>query len=298
MILLDFNHIAVRNIAAVAPSLRGEPLTIDFVRHVVFATLGDARSNFKNKYEELVIACDHHGKSGYWRKNLFPYYKAKRKDARDKGPQYLDWPLIFKFMDQIKEDLRTWFPYPVLEVEGCEADDIIAILSQNLIGQHLIYSSDEDFTQLVGPKVHQYSPHRRALIEPSFIQAQNFLIEHIIEGDAGDGVPNILSDDDTFVNPDKRQAVMTSKRMELLKSVEPRAYISIADKLKCPNLVANYERNKKLIDLSEIPVEWKDKILEQWQAIQKQPRPPRVGAFQFFTQNGLRIHAENANIFV
>ena len=39
-------------------------------------------------------------------------------------------------------------------------------------------------------------------------------MEHILKGDAGDGVPNVLSDDDVFINDDKRQTPLSKKKME------------------------------------------------------------------------------------
>ena len=74
----------------------------------------------------------------------------------------------------------------------------------------LIISSDKDFQQLQSfGNIKQYSPaHREYLVceNPEW-----YLSNHIIRGDSSDGIPNILSDDDTFINPDKKQTIMNKK---------------------------------------------------------------------------------------
>ena len=93
-----------------------------------------------------------------------------------------------------------------MDVEGAEADDIIGtlvprhIMSENI----LIISSDGDFPQLQmyngrsSFTVKQYNPSQK-----KFIISENplqELKEKIIRGDKGDGIPNVLSSSDCFVN--------------------------------------------------------------------------------------------------
>ena len=73
---------------------------------------------------------------------------------------------------------------------------------------------------------------------------KQFLREQVIKSDRSDGVPNILSDDDIFVRGE-RQRPINSKRLEEWKNIEN---IPLGSETK-----KYYERNKKLIDLSQIP---------------------------------------------
>jgi len=182
----------------------------DFLRHMVLNSIRNYRSKFFKEYGEIVICCDGRG---YWRKNFFEFYKGKRKEGRDKSA--LDWDKIFEWINAIKKDLKEYFPYRVIEVAGAEADDIIAFLATKYSSSEsiLIVSADKDFQQLQKyPNVEQYSPMAK-----KFLKCENptaYLKEHIIRGDAGDGVPNIFSDEDTFMVEGKRQKPVSSKKME------------------------------------------------------------------------------------
>ena len=83
-----------------------------------------------------------------------------------------------------------------------------------------------------------------------------FLLEHIIRGDVSDGVPNILSDDDTFVNADKSQTRLTTKVMS--KAMDDIMNDRIQE-------LPFYERNKTVIDLSCIPSDLEDKIISEFE---------------------------------
>ena len=76
----------------------------------------------------------------------------------------------------------------------------------------MIVSNDKDFQQLQRyPNVHQYSPLKKTQLVCE--NPEKFLLEHIIKGDVSDGVPNILSDDDVFVNKEKRQKPCGGKKV-------------------------------------------------------------------------------------
>jgi len=118
----------------------------DLIRHMVLNSIRMLRSKFSDKYGELVICCD---SKHYWRRDIFPYYKANRKKDRDKSD--VDWPSLFTFLNKVKQELRDYFPYKVIEVDGAEADDIIGTLvrEHHLMENYiLIVSSDKDFMQL------------------------------------------------------------------------------------------------------------------------------------------------------
>ena len=102
--------------------------------------------------------------------------------------------------------------------------------------------------------VFQYSPLKKSYISTG--NPKMFLLEHIARGDSSDGVPNILSDDDTFVNEEKSQKRLTTKVMS--KVMDDIVNNRIQE-------LPFYDRNKSIIDLSCIPVDLEEKILEEFE---------------------------------
>lgn len=190
----------------------------------------------------MVLCCD---SKTYWRRSIFPFYKSHRKESRDKS--HIDWNFVFPILNQLKQDLKHHFPYKTIEVENAEADDIIAVLTKkySIHEPILIISSDADFKQLHKyPNVKQYNP-----ILNVFVTSKNptlDLKEKIIRGDKGDGIPSILSQDDTFVIK-KRQSPITQKKLDAWLTQSPDIFCESEEILR------NYHRNNMLINLEEIP---------------------------------------------
>jgi len=208
--------------------------------------------NFKAEYGEVVLCCDNRK---YWRKEFFPFYKAGRKKTREKSD--LDWHLIFDILAKLKQELKETFPYKVIDVEGAEADDIIGTLVPIYARDQkiLILSSDGDFLQLqqYGSNVKQYNPSLK-----KYVKSENPLLElkeKIIRGDKGDGIPNMFSASDCFVR-DLRQKPITKNVLEKYLNENVEAY-NDTDK-------ANFSRNSTLIDLTKIPQEIKQKIINTY----------------------------------
>lgn len=253
MILTDFSAVAI---SALVHSAIKEKQTLDenVVKHITFSTFRNIHKKLGNKFGEHLLLCDDRS----WRKDEFEYYKANRSNKDDDdGP--IDWQLIFRQMEEIKEAFDKHFPFHVIQQKGAEADDLIAIFAKQAKENVCIVSRDHDFFQLQRyPHVVQYSS-----IDKRFLKTEDpidFRIRHIIGGDSGDGVPNILSDDDTFVNPYKRQARMTEKRLaECLEWAKnnfidaPEKYIIAKKTKKAPekycNIKKNWARNKNMVDL-------------------------------------------------
>jgi hypothetical protein len=223
----------------------------DLIRHMVLNSLRSYVRQFKQKYGEIVVCCD---SRKYWRRDVFPFYKSNRKKDREKSE--FDWNLIFETLGKIREELKENFPYRVLEVEGAEADDIIAVLSarQAVSEEVLILSSDKDFVQLQKyPNVSQYSP-----ILKRYVKADDpylYIKEHIIKGDRGDGVPNFLSPDNTFALGE-RQKVINSKKLNEWLHMAPE------DFCVNENMLRGYKRNQMLVDLDFIPENIKQQIVD------------------------------------
>lgn len=250
-------------------------VNLPLLRHMVLNALRSFKVKFGAVYGQMIIATD---SRKYWRKQVFPHYKANRKKMREDSG--LDWNEIFDAINIIRSELAEYFPYPVIEVEGAEADDIIATLVEwsqtndvstgSIFGNDLpkpllILSGDGDFEQLQRyPNVIQYSPIHKKWIKP--LQSPDVVImEHILQGDKGDGIPNFLSDGNSFV-VGKRQKSLFKKDLEVWVKQKPAQFLSKSRKLK-----ANFERNQQLIDLRFIPTDLKEEILANFLAQKDRP---------------------------
>ena len=289
MILVDFTQIAIGGIMVALN--RGEELDEDLVRHLVLNSLRYYRSRFNEKYGELIICCD---SKHYWRRDYFPNYKANRKKERQSTGH--DWDVIFECLNKIRDELKEHFPYKVLEVYGAEADDIIATLVKTvrLDNENLILSSDKDFIQLHGLHVDQFSPVTKKILNGG--DPLKFLREHIIKGDRSDGVPNILSADDTFITEKRQKPIrktMLSELTEALDTWEPDKLFQLA---KCPKdtWVRNWQRNETLIDLNKIPTDITKKINREFDEAKV---GSRSNLLNYFIENKLTKLIDNLGDF-
>ena len=280
MILIDFTQIAIGSLM-VAINRGDEEVDDSLVRHLVLNNLRYYRSRFTEKYGELVICCD---SKHYWRRDYFPNYKANRK--KDRASSGYDWDFIFTTLNGVRDEIKEHFPYKVLEVYGAEADDIIAILIKQVQDDpdDIIISSDKDFIQLHGFHVKQYSPVSKKFVNDTV--PHEYLREHIIKGDRSDGVPNVLSPDDTFV-AEKRQKPMRKTMLmtltEAMEKWEPKDLFQLA-KCNRDTWMHNWQRNETLIDLDKIPHDIRDKILREFK---NAPTGDRSKLFNYFVEKKL-----------
>jgi hypothetical protein len=284
MILVDMNQISLASVMMHLNITKRDSVDTGIVRHMILNSLRMYRQNYFREFGELVICYD---SKNYWRREYFPEYKAGRRKSRETSSH--DWNDIFECLNAIKSEIRENFPYKVLEVYGAEADDIIAALCGELEfdnGKTLILSGDKDFIQLHRFKnVKQYSP-----ITKKFINGEDpteYLYQHILKGDSSDGVPNVLSPDNTFVDGLRQRPLSKKKISEwagpLCEQVLPN------DELK-----RNYQRNKKLIDLQETP---KELHLECIRTYQDAPEGDRSKLLNYFIKNRLNDLMENIGDF-
>lgn len=258
------------------------------VRHMIINGIRSYRAKFKHEFGELVIACDN---TNYWRKKQFPYYKANRKKNNEESE--LDWNAIYTVLNKVRAELKEYFPYKVIEIPTAEADDVIASLvkwkgsileADSDKDKILILSGDKDFIQLQTYKnVKQYDPTRKKWIthnDPAL-----FLKEHILKGDASDGIPNVLSEDNCFV-VGTRQKPLTAKRKEAILS-------SNVDDLES-SVARNYYRNALLIDLSLVPKEIYNQVLESYE---QQKSKDKSKLLNYFIEYKLSNLIEKLNDF-
>ena len=280
MILIDYNAIAISNVVT-------QKLDIDenLVRHMILNSLRMYRSKYKDKFGELVICTD--GKKN-WRYDVFPNYKFKRKDARKESK--MDWNELFRITNMVLEEIKQNYPYKVVEHERCEADDIIAAICENTqeFGKHepvLIVSSDKDFVQLQKyDNISQYSPMKKKFIKENYPRKQ--MIELILKGDQADGIPNVLSNDDVFVEGIRQTPLRKNIIEELTK--DP---LSMGKEI-----YRNYQRNYKLINLSMTPDLVKEEIIYNYES-QKPPTDKKM-VFNHLVAKRCRMLLENVEDFV
>ena len=280
MILIDLNQVCIANILQEIKQLKKiEPL---LVKHMILSTLLFYRRKFRVNYGDLVICCD---SKRSWRKDIFPFYKANRKSTRAKDD--IDWNGIFEVINSITQDLKSKFPYAVISVDQAEADDIIGVLSKNYYRNEkiMIVSSDKDFLQLQKYySVEQYSPTQKKLLQSS--SPYQYLKEHIMKGDRGDGIPNFLSDDDTYVT-DKRSKKILKTKLEAWKNLDPTEFCN-------EKMMRGWKRNQQLVDLSHTPQDIKQKIVDQYDTYEYNQRDKLLN---YFIQNKLRNLIEHIGDF-
>ena len=249
-ILVDFNQIAISNLMINLKMNHINEVEEDMLRHMILNSLRFNRNKFSKEYGELIICCD--GRNT-WRKDVFPFYKQNRKKTRSASGY--DWGKIFDVLNTIREELDEHFPYKVIHNDRAEADDIIAILAKNWIDEKvLILSGDKDFMQLQKfDNINQYSPVQKKFLRTK--DPKEFLFEHIVRGDVGDGIPNCLSKDSTFVTGDRQKPVTKKRLDEWMKAGK----VTTGD-------VTWFDRNRRLIDLEYIPEDLRDEIILQYEA--------------------------------
>ena len=282
MILVDNNQIILANIFQTIKQY--DTIDENMLRHMVLNTYRMYRKMFKEDFGELVIC---HDSSNCWRKDIFEYYKLNRKAKQDASD--VDWESIYDALHKIRTEIEQNFPYKNIKVERAEADDIISVLCEKYSPHEkiLILSNDKDFKQLQKfENVSQYS-----CIKKEFLicdDPDGFLIDHIVRGDSSDGIPNVLSDDDTFMIESKRQKRLTKKTVEdILETYRmtgsPPEYCS-----------AGWERNKKLIDLNYIPDTIHNEVVNQFQT---NSEGDRSKILNYMIENRLKNLIENLEEF-
>ena len=287
MILVDMSQISLASMMMHLNMNKTTKPDEGMVRHMILNSLRMYRMRFKEEYGELVLCFD---SRHYWRRDHFPYYKAGRKKSREDSN--LDWESIFNCLNDIKQELKDYFPYKHLEVYGAEADDIIATLCLELEydnGKTLILSGDKDFIQLHRfTNVSQYSPITKKFIKG--VDPYQYLDEHILKGDSSDGVPNVLSPDNTFVDG------LRQKPLGKKKIAEWTGEILIPTEMALPNqeVKRNFQRNQQLIDLSKAPEEI---FMSCLRAYQEAPDGDRSKLLNYFIDKRLNNLTESIGEF-
>lgn len=181
-----------------------DPFCVERLQYWKFLMLRGIQDIMRiHKANELVICCD----SPSWRKKAFSYYKANR--AKTRAKQGFDYKKFLEHIDMFMEEIRQTFNYTIVQVKYCEADDIIGILAKHINNHVIICSNDHDMKQLLKiPDVKLWSIQKKEFVVCD--NPERYLIEHILLGDSGDGIPSVLNPDDTYI----RDEMVYSKEFE------------------------------------------------------------------------------------
>ena len=254
MIIIDMNQISLASLMMDLNIRKSNEVDEGMVRHMILNSIRLHRQQFQKEFGEVILTYD---SKHYWRRDYFPNYKAGRKKGRENDSK--DWDAIFGCLNKIKAEFKENLPYKYLEVYGCEADDIIATLCKNVTffnenEKIMIVSGDKDFIQLQKyTNVSQYSPILKKMVNGH--NPTTYIKEHILKGDTSDGVPNVLSPDNTFVDG-IRQRPLGRKKIETWLDIH---IDDLPDEVK-----RNYQRNDKLINLDNVPEELEKEIMVEF----------------------------------
>ena len=277
MILVDMNQISLASIMMHLHMQKESNIDENMVRHMILNSLRMYRTRFVSEFGELVLCYD---SRHYWRRDYFPEYKYSRKKGREKDSK--NWDDIFGCLNKIKEEIKNNMPYKFLEVYGAEADDIIATLCSESSDEVMILSGDKDFIQLQKyPNVKQYSPITKKMING--INPDDYLKEHVLKGDTSDGVPNVLSPDNSFVDGIRQKPLSKKKIAAMIDGNFPN------DEIK-----RNFQRNKTLIDLGCVPDELRTEILVTYKDA---PENSRSKLLNYFIKQRLKTLTESIGEF-
>ena len=150
-----------------------------------------------------VIVFDGKGGSNRRRK-IFPEYKMGRKMSvrlnRTTGVSLTredEHKMMIAQLNRVIEYLEC-LPLTITNVENVEADDVIGYCAKHLFKDKVtIMSTDKDFLQLVDNRIKVYSPTKKLMYDEERIKneygidAKNFLLYRILDGDKSDGIPGI-----------------------------------------------------------------------------------------------------------
>lgn len=274
MIIIDYSQLIIGAALAFGSDFdkgKDAKKQIDILRHTIINTLLGDKAKFGNEFGDIVIACD--GKN-YWRRDVFAQYKSHRAKNRDDSKT--DWKAIFDIGSQLREEFKEVLPYKFVQVDKCEADDIIAVLCKYLQDNELsttgllqeepqpilIKSNDGDFGQLHKYRnVRQWNPMLKKYVKT---KEKHFLLEKLLTGDAGDGIPNIRSSDNQLVEGVRQKPITAKLKEQAIAQVERGEEVYFGDK----EMDTNYRRNRTLIDFDYIPDHIYNSIVDAYNSAQ------------------------------
>lgn len=287
--MIDLSNIFIASVTAFNEDFKkGESTTKmgQIARHIFLNSILSYKKMWGGKCGNIIICCD--GKHN-WRKDVFPPYKGVRKANREASDT--DWLSIFSILNEIKIELASIFPYKVIQADKAEGDDVIFTLSDYFAeNEFVVYgleespqhvmniSSDHDFLQQYKHKNYaQWSPRIKKVIPRP---PKTFLIEKIITGDEGDGIPSVLMTDDFCMDKSKYGRALPITK----KVIEKYSNLSNLNEFE----LARYKRNEQLISSEYVPHDIRDRIIRLYKMAPD--KADRQAIFEYCIKYNLRQH--------
>lgn len=293
LILVDFSGIFYRYVIPhyhkldrEQKDLHGAPINLEDVYNFGRSSILRVLINYRNKlgnsgnFSDIVLCADSYS----WRKDKYSFYKKERAEAKEESE--FDWKSFYVFMDKLLVELNEVFGIATIKVNGAEGDDVIGTLVHEYHDRFkkiIIITSDHDFKQLFRYRaVKIYDPQINDYIEK--VSGSKYLLAHILMGDRGDGIPNVFTRKDHYINPKynedgkKERAVSFGEVMfeskfgdNIDKETKKQNLKDIKNKNK-----KRFKQNKTLIDLKCTPKHIKLLIMEQYKFIKLSKNKSRI----------------------
>ena len=278
--------------------VRGDDLDtkIGMAMHIMFTSVNKVWRDFAGKH---VVFC-FEGRS--WRKKVYEPYKKNRQEKRDAltPTEVKEDKYFFEKFGEFQTFLTEKTNCSVLCNKDCEADDMIARWVQlHPDEKHIIVSSDSDFFQLIADNVQIYNgiTDTKITTEGYYDGTGKFVIDKKTGKPKGAPNPNWLlfekcmrgdtSDNIFSAYPGVRKKG-TKNKIGLLEAFDDRNKQGynwnnlmlqrwVDHDGKEHKVLDDYERNRKLIDLSEQPKWVKTTMDETITEVVNKPKIPQVG---------------------
>ncbi len=197
----------------------------------IYAACREVMRRFYRQFEprQVIFACD---SSSYWRRDIYPDYKGHRP-----------FNLLKQQVRAAVGIFKATHADLCVEVPGCEADDVIYAVTQQVQGSVVIVSSDQDFVQLISDRIALFDPkYKQYRARPKKPEFSLFL--KCIRGDSSDNIASAYP----YVRTKQLQSAFQSqKHLDLLLNTTLKTGETVRER---------YAFNRQLIDLSQIPVEY------------------------------------------
>lgn len=253
--------------------------------HITLNSIKKAWQDFDGKH---VVFCLE-GRS--WRKDYYEPYKRNRQETRAAMTvrEQEEDKLFWETFDKFKEFVTTKTNCTVLQNPRLEADDLIAgFIQSHPNDNHVIISTDSDFAQLIAPNVKQYNGVADTLTthegifdkkgkmvidnktkQPKAVPNPEWLLfEKCIRGDTSDNVfsafPGVRKTKLQEAFEDRKQKGFAWNNLMLQRWLDHNGVEH--------RVLDDYERNRKLIDLTQQPDDIKSVITETISAQTTEPK--------------------------
>jgi 5'-3' exonuclease len=279
-LFLDFNNLAIRTVFSDKDTINNPNPDFNLHRDALLTSIFYNIRNFKP--DEVILAVDD---ENCWRKKIYPEYKEHRKSKKDND--IFPWNSYYSYISEYIEEIKVIFPFVVLKVPYCEADDVVAVLTKHLQNAlKIVVTADSDYIQLLDiPNLKLYNP-----LTQKFITDDNPKLTmeiKIVGGDVGDNIRSIEKRK-RGEDPILKTKIGEKTALKLIKTNELVPLLESNEEIN-----NNYKRNRQLVDWGYIPNVLQTKILEMYNSY---TIPNSSDLFNFFLKHRLRKQMEDISL--